>query len=397
MPQKVFVSYSHDSDAHKMRVKDFVSRLRGHDIIVTYDADMAHKGGPDEGWARWCERQIVESDYVLACCTAMFHERFDGHQAPHMGLGVAWEAQTIRQYLYNNPGANRKIRPLLLNEADRSYIPNLLQPYHCFLACRAESYSELLAWLQAIPPITILPPSSVNWPLLADDFARQLADRSDEFNRFKEMMSGRIAQRALLIQAPSGSGKTALIHECVAYAQHRNVRYSHVDFKGGLSIDDVLETLMLDLGRDILRQTFSCSGSSRSYAIITDLQDLQEPVLLAFDTFQDATQQGKNWLENQLLPRIGRCPALIVAVAGQTVPEQSARSWSQLACTVSLPPIRRVEDWIDFAGRTYGPTGLTREHVEAWTIPLDGNPAQVSAMLEVLIRKLPPAQLDQVG
>jgi hypothetical protein len=59
---KVFVSYSHDSDVHKARVKDFVSRLRSQDIRVVCDEDIAKIGGPDEGWPRWCERQIVESD-----------------------------------------------------------------------------------------------------------------------------------------------------------------------------------------------------------------------------------------------------------------------------------------------------------------------------------------------
>jgi hypothetical protein len=80
MTAKVFVSYSHDSDEHQSRVATFVARLRGHGIVVVYDEDVASGGGPDEGWPRWCERQIVESDYVLACCTAMFYERFEGKQ-----------------------------------------------------------------------------------------------------------------------------------------------------------------------------------------------------------------------------------------------------------------------------------------------------------------------------
>src|SRR5690348_1229952 len=98
---KVFVSYSHDSPEHKTRVAAFVSRLRGEEgVTVVWDYDMASKGGPDEGWPRWCERQIVECEFVLACCTGDYRDRFNGDQPPDVGLGVAWEAHLIRRYLY---------------------------------------------------------------------------------------------------------------------------------------------------------------------------------------------------------------------------------------------------------------------------------------------------------
>src|SRR3954451_17992516 len=82
---KVFVSYSHDSDLHRKRVADFVSRLRNADISVVWDDDVASVGGPDEGWDRWSERQIVECDFVLACCTGLYRERFNGEQPPDAG------------------------------------------------------------------------------------------------------------------------------------------------------------------------------------------------------------------------------------------------------------------------------------------------------------------------
>ena len=36
MAARVFVSYSHDSDEHKARVRAFVVRLRGEGIVVVY-------------------------------------------------------------------------------------------------------------------------------------------------------------------------------------------------------------------------------------------------------------------------------------------------------------------------------------------------------------------------
>lgn len=394
MSPKVFVSYSHDSEAHRLRVDEFVSRLRRQNIAVIYDEDIAKIGGPDEGWPRWCERQIVECEYVLVCCTAKFHERFNGEQMPDTGLGVAWEAQSIRQYLYRNPNSNRKVRVLLLQESDRPFIPMTLQPYHVFVATHDESYAGLLGWLKITGNTHAPTSTSVTWLSPAKNFERRLADRLPEFSRFADMLSGLGGKRALLIQGPSSSGKTVLIHECLSYAQHLGAQYAYVDFKGGLSLDEALTSLVFNLGRGMLSETSSCIGTARSYALIADLQRVREPLVLTFDTYQDGSQECKNWVETQLLTRLDRCPALIVAVAGHEVPAQSARSWAPLACTVSLPPIGRVDDWIDFAGRTYGITRLERGHVEALTLTLKGDPGQVSAMLEVIIRALPEAQLE---
>jgi hypothetical protein len=152
MSPKVFVSYSHDSDAHKARVRDVVARLRGQGLVVVFDQDMAGVGGPAEGWPRWCERQIVECDYVLACCTAMFHERFEGEAEENTGRGVAWEALSIRQYLYANANANRKVRALILEESDRAHVPNVLQNYSVFLTTPQDICEELRGWLGVNTP-----------------------------------------------------------------------------------------------------------------------------------------------------------------------------------------------------------------------------------------------------
>ena len=76
-----------------------------------------------------------------------------------------------------------------------------------------------------------------------------MADRSDEFERFRNMLAGRDPHRALLVQGPSNSGKSELMRECIRYAQHRGVPFSHIDLKGGLPLEDVFESLLLDFRR----------------------------------------------------------------------------------------------------------------------------------------------------
>jgi hypothetical protein len=293
MSPKVFVSYSHDSEAHKARVRDFVARLRGEGIVVLYDEDVANVGGPNEGWPRWCERQIGECDYILACCTAMFHERFDGRQQAATGRGVAWEAHSVRQYLYDNPDANQKVRPLILAETDLVYVPNALRSFHIFLATHDESYAQLLGWLGAATGIiaaetAVAPEIAVDWLPPAQDFSRRLADRSDEFDRLRNMLSGRDPHRALLVQGPSNSGKTAFMSECIRYAEHRRVPFSHIDFKGAQSLEDVCDSLMLDFGKEMLSETRKSERSARSLAVIEDLErlSLRKPLFIAFDTYR---------------------------------------------------------------------------------------------------------------
>jgi hypothetical protein len=393
MPPKVFVSYSHDSDAHKARVREFVARLRGEGIVVVYDEDVARVGGPDEGWPSWCERQIDESDYVLACCTAMFHERFEGKQPAGVGHGVAWEASSIRQYLYENPSANHRVRTVILEEGDRAYVPSKLRPYHVFLPKDDQSYGELLGWLKGGPATVGVSADTatdvaVAWLPPAEDFPRGMADRSEEFERFRNMLAGQDSHRALLVRGPSNSGKSELMRECIRYAQHRGVPFSHIDLKGGLPLEDVFETLVLDFGKTMLPETLARERSARSFKVIADLLELRKPCFIAFDTYQEAPQGGQDWIEQQLLPRIGRSPALVVAVAGQTIPEHGGRSWAPLAYTTALRPIMSVEDWCDYVWRKHGSTKVTPEHIKTLTLATNGNPGQISALIGSLVQNL---------
>jgi hypothetical protein len=391
MAPKVFVSYSHDSAAHKARVAQFVVRLRSEGVDAVYDEGKP--GGPDEGWDLWCERQIAECDYVLACCTAMYHQRFDDPKAAEGGRGVAWEAYFIRRYLYRNPAANQKVRALILEETNLEHIPDALGSFSYFLPSRERSYAELLGWLKAAPATVGVVGDAptdvaVAWLPPAEDFARGLADRSEEFERFRTMLAGRDPHRALLVQGPSNSGKSELMRECIRYAQHRGVPFSHIDLKGGLPLEDIFETLLLDFGKEMLPETLACERSARSFKVIADLLGLRRPCLIAFDTYQEAPQGGQDWIEKQLLPRVGRCPALVVAVAGQTIPEHGGRSWAPLAYTTALRPIMSVEDWCAYVQRKHGSTKVTPEHIKALTLATNGNPGQISALIGSLVQNL---------
>jgi len=179
-----------------------------------------------------------------------------------------------------------------------------------------------------------------------------------------------------------------LVNECITYAQHQHVPYSLIDLKGAPPLEYIFETLIMDLGAAVLQKARSCEPSARTHAVIADLQQLRKPLFLAFDTYEDAPQASQQWIE-MLLSRVDRCPALVVAVYGRRIPEHSGMSWASLAHAAALPPISGAEDWIDFIGRRYGSTGVKRDHIEAYTLALKGDPGQVSAMIDALVHSLP--------
>ena len=49
---RVFISYSHDSDAHKTDIHDLAKRLGADNLTVIIDQDQL-PAGPAEGWPDW--------------------------------------------------------------------------------------------------------------------------------------------------------------------------------------------------------------------------------------------------------------------------------------------------------------------------------------------------------
>jgi hypothetical protein len=104
---KVFISYSHDSPDHKNAILTLSDRLRREGIDCAIDQ---YEQSPEEGWPRWCEKQVEQANFVLVACTETYLRRFRGGEAPGKGLGGTWEGHIITQELYNAQGKNTKQR-----------------------------------------------------------------------------------------------------------------------------------------------------------------------------------------------------------------------------------------------------------------------------------------------
>ena len=148
MPARVFVSYSHDSDAHKARVRAFVARLRGEGHSVVYDEDVAKVGGPDEGWPRWCERQIVE----LRLCAGVLHRDVSrsvrggaaGGRGPALS-GRPDRSGSISTTTTRTGRSGRSCWRKATAPISRTRCGRIL----LFLPTNDRSYADLLGWLKA--------------------------------------------------------------------------------------------------------------------------------------------------------------------------------------------------------------------------------------------------------
>jgi len=123
-PTRVFISYSHDSDEHKDRVLELSNRLRSEGLDCHIDQ---YETSPAEGWPRWMQNQIGQSDSVLVVCTNMYEQRFLGKGEVHKGLGGKWEGAIITQELYSKEFQNTKFIPVLFSSEDASFIPDVLK------------------------------------------------------------------------------------------------------------------------------------------------------------------------------------------------------------------------------------------------------------------------------
>jgi len=127
---KVFISYSHDSPKHDDRVLNLSDQLRQEGINSIIDQ---YETSPSEGWPRWMDRQIRDSDFVIMMCTETYYNRVIGKSEPDKGRGVKWESTLTFQYIYDAGTENTRFIPVLLEPDQVKYIPTPLQgaTYYC--------------------------------------------------------------------------------------------------------------------------------------------------------------------------------------------------------------------------------------------------------------------------
>ncbi|MCK6573159.1 TIR domain-containing protein, partial [Myxococcota bacterium] len=125
MTTRVFISYSHDSEAHADWVWSLAERLRrdGLDVRTDQDADP-----PAEGWPRWMLDNINQAEFVLLVCTAEYRRRFESDSTvpDDVGKGVDFEGFLITGKLYCSKSSRKAFVPVLPEPGEVDAVPEVL-------------------------------------------------------------------------------------------------------------------------------------------------------------------------------------------------------------------------------------------------------------------------------
>lgn len=400
---KVLLSYRHEpaDPGHAANVRALAVRLRtrlapaGLEIVLDQFFLEAKPGGPTEGWPKWCSKQVKESVRVVMIVSPGWADCFNDQEPADAGAGVACEAHVIWQELYNAHWKSDKHRVCLLDRTHANCIPTDLQGYRHF--CSPDDEDALCAWLlETTQPPT--PPGALVWPALRSGFKHQLADRAEVLAFAQRMLAGQSAgKRILLVRADGNHGKTILIEKLTQYAEGL-VPWALVDLKGCPGTVEVLAELNSEL-RKRLPGWIKAGTLSEALARIEEIAQ-SRPLLLLFDTYEKGAEELCRTLEGQWLGAVRRAEGLCIILSGRkvrdggqpTLPEWSKNHWAKCAHEVDLVALIRPEDWEAWAQERH--PALTRQHIEALVLGLQGVPGSIAAALDTVgasLAQRPPA------
>lgn len=146
---KVFISYCQQNEAFSNMVLNFSNKLRAEEIDTELDQYIT---SPHEGWPRWMDNRIAESDYVIMVCTEEYNNRVIGKTKAGTGRGVKWEGNIIYQHLYNSDSLNSKFIPVVFTKEDINYIPTPIQGATHYNIGNLSEYNALYWRLREINP-----------------------------------------------------------------------------------------------------------------------------------------------------------------------------------------------------------------------------------------------------
>jgi hypothetical protein len=128
---KVFISYSHDSAEHAEHALALTQLLRQDGVDAWID--QYENGTPEEGWPRWMLNRLDWAGFVFIICSETYYRRFRGKDEAGRGKGADWEGQLVTLDLYDSKSRTLKFVPVLFEDLDAQFIPELLRGLNHYL------------------------------------------------------------------------------------------------------------------------------------------------------------------------------------------------------------------------------------------------------------------------
>jgi len=260
----------------------------------------------------------------------------------------------------------------------------------------------------------------------------RFANRTQELHRFEQMLRRQVPERILLVEAPSGYGKTRLMgrfERLCSQGIHPGSQGIHpvlIDLKGAQAgILDVFSRIQrvlgtqrfpnynaqsdryfnaqsdrfLNSGVEIQNNRLTGEGSQIQVSLdvppderkdrliqlqqvfFEDLERFDRPIAFILDTYNGATEELAGWIESQFLAEVALNPKLFAIVAGQNIP-QPAIEWQNLHHPCKLDRIMEREAWYGYVQDVGFDCFSCQEEIDVLIDAVGGVPAQVVLLLE---------------
>lgn len=255
-----------------------------------------------------------------------------------------------------------------------------------------------------------------------------LANYHAEREAFRSLLDPACERRILMFRGESGSGKSTLMGSSCRAAADGPFPFLAVDLRGTTTnVPEILSRSVVKLGglqrlprlAERLRSLSqvpslnladnTLEGTQNQINVVVrnrapvereeryvqltdawfeDLGEAESPLLLLFDTYEQAGSEVKDWIAGPLLARTADSGALRVTVAGQQVPERRI-DWEYCCEVCDLYGVREAEPWlpvVEAMGCRF-PEGIDPlSFLAGICLTTNGNPGEIMKVIKGLPR-----------